>query len=143
MAGVPLIPLGMHVTYWDQLGWRDPASLQAATDRQQAYGHVFGPDSLYTPQAVIDGRTQVIGSAEAGIRRAVADAARQPHAEMTVRASVNGSTLTADVSVAEVPALSHLLSRAARPSARSSPAIASRSCGSPGPISAFSRQESV
>jgi hypothetical protein len=104
MAGVPLIPLGMHVTYWDQLGWRDPASLQVATDRQQAYGHVFGPDSLYTPQAVIDGRTQVIGSAEAGIRRAVADAARQLHAEMTVKASVNGSTLTADVSVAEVPA---------------------------------------
>jgi len=104
MAGVPVIPLGMHVTYWDQLGWRDPASLQAATDRQQAYGHVFGPDSLYTPQAVIDGRTQVIGSAEAGIRRAVADAARQPHAEMTVKASVKGSTLTADVSVAEVPA---------------------------------------
>jgi hypothetical protein len=104
IAGVPVIPLGMHVTYWDQLGWRDPASLQAATERQQAYGRVFGPDSLYTPEAVIDGRTQVIGSAETGIQRAVTDAARQPHAQVTVKASVNGSTLTAAVSLAEVPA---------------------------------------
>ena len=103
IAGVPVIPLGMHVTYWDQLGWRDPASLPVVTERQQAYGAVFGPDRVYTPQAVIDGTTEVIGSAEAGIRRAVADAARQPHAEMTVKASVNANTLTADVSLADLP----------------------------------------
>lgn len=104
IAGIPVIPLGMHVTYWDQLGWRDPASLSAATERQEIYGRVFGPDRVYTPQAVIDGRTEVIGSAEAGIRRAVADAIRQPHVQVTLKASVDGTAVTADVSLAELPA---------------------------------------
>src|SRR2546430_3610236 len=54
VAGVRIIPLGMHVTYWDQLGWKDPASLSEATTRQQDYGRVFGEDRVYTPQAVID-----------------------------------------------------------------------------------------
>lgn len=104
LGGVPIIPLGMHVTYWDQLGWKDPSSLPIATERQQAYGRVFGPDRVYTPQAVIDGKTEVIGSAEAGIRRAVADAAGQVHASLTLSASVTGSRVTADVSMADVPA---------------------------------------
>src|SRR4029077_21254667 len=62
VAGVQVIPLGMHVTYWDQLGWKDPASLAAATERQQDYSRVFGPDRIYTPQAVIDGRDEMVGS---------------------------------------------------------------------------------
>src|SRR3954463_13271999 len=56
VAGAQIIPLGMHVTYWDQLGWKDPASLPDATTRQQDYGRVFGEDRVYTPQAVVDGR---------------------------------------------------------------------------------------
>jgi hypothetical protein len=106
IAGVPVIPLGMHVTYWDQQGWKDPASLPIATERQQAYGRVFGPDRMYTPQAVIDGHAEVIGSSEAAIRRAVADAAKQPHARITLTASATGNSLTASVSLADVPPLS-------------------------------------
>src|SRR3954467_8158339 len=55
IAGVQIIPIGMHVTYWDQLGWKDPASLSLATERQQAFGREWGTDRIYTPQAVIDG----------------------------------------------------------------------------------------
>src|SRR4051812_49959987 len=54
VAGAQIIPLGLHVTYWDQLGWKDAASLPAATSRQQDYGRIFGEDRIYTPQAVID-----------------------------------------------------------------------------------------
>src|SRR6266540_2532988 len=50
VPGVQVIALGMHVTYWDRLGWKDPASLLLATERQQAYGGVFGDDRVYTPQ---------------------------------------------------------------------------------------------
>ena len=46
VPGAQIIPLGMHVTYWDQLGWKDPASLAAATSRQQDYGRVFGEDRI-------------------------------------------------------------------------------------------------
>src|SRR5450759_4599231 len=47
VAGVRVIPLGMHVTYWDQLGWKDPASMMQATGRQQDYSRVFGADRVY------------------------------------------------------------------------------------------------
>ena len=106
IAGVPVIPLGMHVTYWDQQGWKDPASLPIATERQQAYGRVFGPDSLYTPQAVIDGHAQVIGSSEPAISRAVAEAAKQPHVRLTLTASASGNSLSASVSLADLPSVS-------------------------------------
>jgi len=51
-----VLPLAFHVTYWDRLGWKDPYSLQAATDRQDQYGHRFG-DGSYTPEIVVDGAT--------------------------------------------------------------------------------------
>ena len=47
VPGVQIIALGLHVTYWDQLGWKDPGSLLLATERQQAYGRVFGEDRIY------------------------------------------------------------------------------------------------
>ena len=37
-----VLPLAFHVTYWDRLGWKDPFSLEAATERQDRYGHRFG-----------------------------------------------------------------------------------------------------
>jgi hypothetical protein len=36
-----VLPLAFHVTYWDRLGWKDPFSLEAATERQDRYGHRF------------------------------------------------------------------------------------------------------
>jgi hypothetical protein len=93
------------VTYWDQLGWKDPASLAAATSRQQDYGRVFGEDRIYTPQAVIDGRDELVGSDEGGLKRAVAAAARRPHAHVSLAASVSGAgTIVPRVDVTGVPA---------------------------------------
>jgi hypothetical protein len=105
VAGAQIIPLGLHVTYWDQLGWKDPASLAAATSRQQDYGRVFGEDRVYTPQAVIDGREEVVGSDEARVKRAVAAAAKRPHARVSLVASIaRGDTIVAKVDVTDVPA---------------------------------------
>src|SRR5258708_29634876 len=56
-----VLPLAFHVTYWDRLGWKDPYSLQAATDRQDQYGHRFG-DGSYTPEIVVDGAIGLVGS---------------------------------------------------------------------------------
>src|SRR5215218_5205436 len=79
-TGADVIALGMHVTYWDRLGWKDPFSLAAATERQQSYSRVFGEDRVYTPQVVVDGQDEMIGSDEAAIRRAIARAGSRPHA---------------------------------------------------------------
>ena len=62
----------MHVTYWDQLGWKDPASLAEATARQQDLRPRLRRDRIYTPQAVIDGRDELVGSDEAASTRAIA-----------------------------------------------------------------------
>src|SRR6266850_1327817 len=101
IAGVQVIPLGMHVTYWDQLGWKDPASLGSATARQQDYGRVFGSDRIYTPQAVIDGRDELVGSDEGGVKRAIAKAARQAHARVAISTAVDGAFLNVRVTVAD------------------------------------------
>jgi hypothetical protein len=104
VAGVQVIPLGMHVTYWDSLGWKDPASLALATSRQQDYGRIFGGDRVYTPQAVIDGQQEVVGSDEAGVKRAIARAAAQPHARVTVAPAPASGSIGVRVTVSELPA---------------------------------------
>ena len=103
VGGAQIIPLGLHVTYWDQLGWKDPASLEAATRRQQDYARVFGPDRVYTPQAVIDGRAEAIGSSEPAIRQAVLEAMKQPHVGATLVASIQGDRIHATATVDSPP----------------------------------------
>ena len=56
-----VLALAFPVTYWDRLGWKDPFSLDAATTRQDHYGHRFG-DGSYTPEIVVDGTTSHVGS---------------------------------------------------------------------------------
>ena len=71
-----VLALAFHVTYWNSLGWTDPFALSAATDRQRAYAGVLGSE-VYTPQMVVDGRTDIVGSdreaAAADIARAASD----------------------------------------------------------------------
>jgi hypothetical protein len=54
--------LAYHVDYWDQLGWRDPFSSKAWTQRQLDYVQAFHLESAYTPQAVVDGAEYMVGS---------------------------------------------------------------------------------
>ena len=85
VPGVEILALSEHVDYWDSLGWQDPFSSPVFTERQQVYGWRLGRGNVYTPQAVIDGRTDVVGSDEAGTRSAAAAAAAQPHGTITAR----------------------------------------------------------
>src|SRR5919109_268464 len=60
--GVRVIGLSEHVDYWDRLGWKDPFSSRRFTDRQRRYAWVLGGgDRIYTPQMIVDGRTEFIG----------------------------------------------------------------------------------
>lgn len=106
--GIQVIALGEHVDYWDHEGWRDPFSSALFSVRQTAYDtRVFHANTIYTPQLIIDGQTQLIGSERAKVRAAVAAAARQPKVPLAVRArrSVDGSTIDVTVvgSAAEGP----------------------------------------
>jgi hypothetical protein len=70
-----VLPLAFHITYWDGLGWRDPFALRAATDRQRNYAATLGLDGIYTPQMVVEGRQDVIGSDRASVLAALRQAA--------------------------------------------------------------------
>src|ERR1700722_9292071 len=65
-----VLALAFHVTYWDRLGWKDPFSMEAATDRQDRYGHRFG-DGSYTPEIVIDGMVGLVGSHRGEVNAAI------------------------------------------------------------------------
>ena len=74
LGGRPIAPLQFHVDYWNNLGWADPYSSSAWTDRQSAYAHALGDDQVYTPELVIAGGAGVVGSQVSRVERAVAAA---------------------------------------------------------------------
>jgi len=57
-----VIALGFHITYWDGANWRDPFARKESTDRQNSYDRRLTGGQIYTPQMVIDGTEDVIGS---------------------------------------------------------------------------------
>jgi hypothetical protein len=105
VGGAEIIGLGQHVDYWDHQGWKDRFSSAALTNRQQAYATRFRNESIYTPQMVVDGRLEFVGSDAAAARRAIERSLPTMHG--AVRITVE--TMTADrvgvsVSVSDLPA---------------------------------------
>jgi hypothetical protein len=70
-----IIALSFHVDYWNHLGWTDPFSNAEFTERQKDYGEYFHLESIYTPQLIINGEYELVGSsrstAEADIKKAL------------------------------------------------------------------------
>jgi hypothetical protein len=70
-----VIPLAFHVDYWNHLGWSDPFSSSRWSQRQNDYAaRVFHSNRIYTPQLVVNGRTECVGSEEAEVMRRIRDA---------------------------------------------------------------------
>ncbi len=96
VPGALVIPLSEHVAYWNG-AWRDPFSSRVFTERQRRYHSTLGSRMLYTPEMVVDGRRQFVGSQRMLAEQAIAHAARMPKAEVTM--TVGPGTTTAHVSV--------------------------------------------
>lgn len=82
-----VIPLSMPVDYWDYLGWRDTLADSRFSARQKAYSRMRGDRDIYTPQAIINGATHVIGSDATQIKDAIS-ATKQSASVMSVPVSV-------------------------------------------------------
>jgi hypothetical protein len=82
-----LVTLGYHVDYWDYLGWKDTLASADNTERQKAYARSFGIRSVYTPQAVLNGRAHVNGAKRKSVVEAL-EAMRGKGEGMTVRLKV-------------------------------------------------------
>ncbi len=78
IPGADIIALEEHVDYWDHLGWRDPYSSFTFTERQTDYSKAFGGDGVYTPQMVVDGESEFVGSRSREARSVIQKAASQP-----------------------------------------------------------------
>jgi hypothetical protein len=70
-GGQLVVGISEHVTYWNSLGWSDPYSSPAYTERQNAYSERFHLEGAYTPQMVINGAEQIVGSDRAALLHAV------------------------------------------------------------------------
>jgi len=91
-----VLALAFHVTYWDYLGWKDPFSLQMATDRQERYGRRFG-DGSYTPEIVVDGSSGLVGSDRGDVDHAVARARANSATFADVHVVTKGGKASIDV----------------------------------------------
>jgi hypothetical protein len=81
--GTTVIALEEHVDYWNQEGWNDPYSSSKWTDRQKGYEGLF-KKTEYTPQMVIDGKTELIGSDGPSVVKAVQAAVQAPKTDVKI-----------------------------------------------------------
>ena len=89
-----VIALSFHVDYWDNIGWRDPYSIPNAVERQYRYVQTLGLSSAFTPQAVVDGRSSIVGSDK---RRLMAALAEPVGESVPVNIEVSEGMLIVDV----------------------------------------------
>ena len=82
-----VIALEEHVDYWNNLGWTDPFSSESSTLRQYVYAETLGNGNAYTPQMVVDGQDEFVGSRERQARGAIGQAANRRKADVTITAT--------------------------------------------------------
>ena len=97
VEGAEIVALGEHVDYWNRLGWRDPFSAHQFSDRQNAYASgVFATSQIYTPQTVVDGKYETIGSDRPKLLEAIRRAATDAHPlALTIAPAWQGGKLVA------------------------------------------------
>ena len=100
-----LIALAFHVDYWNYIGWEDPFSSPEATRRQRDYAQSLGLSSVYTPQMVIDGSFDAVGSDRTKVDRAIAAASQNGKIPIAIAAGPTGDWhATIPASAIEQPA---------------------------------------
>ncbi len=100
-----VIAVGWHVDYWDQLQtanghWRDPYSSPECTERQRRYNkNIRDRSSVYTPQMVINGEAQAVGSARGEVDQLIENA-RTARSVMKIKSERSNGSLVFDISAA-------------------------------------------
>jgi hypothetical protein len=97
-----LIALSVPIDYWDYLGWRDTLAKPAHSARQRAYARARGDGQVYTPQIVVNGAADALGSDQAAIERAITQTNHKSGAmSLPVVLAVNSGTININVSTAQ------------------------------------------
>jgi hypothetical protein len=97
-----LVALSVPVDYWDYLGWRDTLANPAHSARQRAYARVRGDGQVYTPQIVVNGALDALGSDQTAVEQAIAETTKESGVmSVPITLSVSGSALSVKVPSAE------------------------------------------
>jgi hypothetical protein len=111
VAGARIITLSEHVDYWNYIGWTDPFSSQQFSIRQSQYAKAFGKDNAYTPQMIVDGRFEFVGSNRNKALDAIARSAQSPKlsieiARVNSKAGIKSGAISLSVRVEKLSDLS-------------------------------------
>jgi hypothetical protein len=99
-----VFPLSFHVTYWNRLGWRDPFSQAEFDERQYDYGAHFKLNSIYTPQVVINGNAELVGSRRVQVEKTINAALSQnPDYHLDLSQKTEGKTLIVSYKIDKKP----------------------------------------
>jgi len=94
-----VFPLAFHVDYWNYIGWQDPFSSAEWSDRQRRYARELA-GRVYTPQLVVNGSWETVGSRRGEVTGAVREAlAQPPAAEVTLRLDAGPDAVTAEAAI--------------------------------------------
>ena len=88
-----IITISFHVNYWDYIGWKDPFATEWSTQRQYAYAKVLGRGYPYTPQMVVDGKHDVVGSHRAKVANVLVSSMAEADNRISLSLSRNGDEL--------------------------------------------------
>jgi hypothetical protein len=103
-TGADLVVLSEHVDYWNGDGWVDPYSSRFFSERQRWYAEQFGLDGVYTPQVVVDGQRETVGSNAGAIRNAVETATRSEKVTLTLSNPIrDGNRIKFHLTSADLP----------------------------------------
>jgi len=94
---IQVVPLGFHVDYWNSLGWKDRFSSADFSHRQEQYARRLNLDGPYTPQMVVDGEQEFVGSNAGQAQRAISNAAGRPELATVKLSPVGADQLSIDV----------------------------------------------
>lgn len=106
VANAHIIVLEEHVDYWEKAGWHDRFSSSQFTERQNLYAPRLKFDDPYTPQMIVDGQAQFLGSDPTRAVASITQAAQTPKIDLALtQPAIDGKRITCSVSAAASPTL--------------------------------------
>jgi hypothetical protein len=102
-----VIALSMPIDYWDYLGWKDTLADARFSARQKAYSRMRGDRDVYTPQAIVNGSAQVIGSDRTSIERAIHETEKNGVMSVPVSMTLSGKQIDVSVAASKLPSITH------------------------------------
>jgi hypothetical protein len=102
-----VIALSMPIEYWDYLGWKDTLADSRFSERQKAYSQMRGDRDVYTPQMIVNGSANVIGSDRAGIESAIQNTQKAGVMSVPVTMTLSGKQINVSVAASKAATSAH------------------------------------